>query len=156
MKNDENDFGISRSRKICDQGCPISDCARQTRHLQVPRTPLNNNNCLDLLILKLDKISQKIELALNQELFRQEFTRNLLLLVVLTGPIFISLFYISMVFNVCFLTNATNFVKERTSCRTSRNLRWVDKNNEGKENIRDQSSILKRIDEIESRIAHFL
>ena len=40
--------------------------------------PLNNNNCLDVMILKLDKISQKIEFTLNQELFRHG--RNLHLL----------------------------------------------------------------------------
>ena len=69
-KNDENDSGISRSRKICDQGCISTSSS--SRRSPVPRTtlPLNNNNCLDLLILKLDKISQKIELTVNQELFR--------------------------------------------------------------------------------------
>ena len=58
-KKDDNDSGISsiRSLKSFDQGCGKAPV-------------LSNSDQLDLLILKLDKVSQNIGMILNKELFR--------------------------------------------------------------------------------------
>ena len=66
---DDKDSGISsiRSLKIRDEG--------YSRHSPVPGSPAtlqHNNDQWDLLILKLDKISQKIEMILNKVLFRRD------------------------------------------------------------------------------------
>ena len=65
---DDKDSGISsiRSLKIRDEGCsrpgPVAGRAAPLQH---------NNDQWDLLILKLDKISQKIEMILNKVLFHR-------------------------------------------------------------------------------------
>ena len=63
-KNDDIDPGISSSLKIRDEGC------REWRNVPSTPTLCTTSDHWDLLILKLDEISQKIEMILNKELFR--------------------------------------------------------------------------------------
>ena len=69
-KTDYKDPGISsiRSLKIRDEGCSKQSPVPGPG----PATQQDNNDQWDLLILKLDKISQKIEMILNKVLFRRD------------------------------------------------------------------------------------